>query len=389
MSFQEKLELFNPYRIATIKGQSELRSKIVEGKLTPNEAVEGIEYVNIDDNLIRIARDVRGELLRQIDALESAFEGVGSLELEYYKYRLGHVMYLLNYVDNKPLKANLEISRNMFGEPTSDDVNWVNEYRESSDKFSFEKEGGDEMNASEVVDYYYEIGRDLFEESGMRVIVSEDKVSITFSPEEKVLYIPHGRVMTEKEAVGLFFHEVGRHMAAFYNAEKLSDQVADFKYLQYGLNGYLNVEEGLATTLEQVARGYSLEDIQKGALSNIRAAHIIVTSEFFADPEGMGPNELYERFLELGVAPKSAASFVFRYFRLNGFTKETNYPLGMKMMSERLLECSDSEIDVHWAGKFGMEQYDQVSGLIAQHGLTVPFGWEWVKETMSTHSWRG
>lgn len=388
MSFQEKLELFNPYRVATIKGQSELRSKIVEGEITPMEAVEAIEYVNIDDSLIRIARDVRGELLRQIDVLESAFEGAGSLELEYYKYRLNQVMYLLNYVDGQPLNANLEISKNMFGEPTADDVNWVNEYRESSDKFSFEKEGGDEMNAYEVVAYFYEIGEDLFEESGMRVLVSEDKASITFSPEEKVLYIPHDRIMTEKEAIGLFFHEVGRHMVAFYNAETLSKQVGDFKYLQFGLNRYLNVEEGLAMTLEQVARGYSLEDIQKGALSDIRAAHIIVTSEFFAEPEVMGPNELYERFLELGVAPKSAALYVFRYFRLNGFTKETNYPLGMKMMSSRFLECSDSEMDVHWAGKFGMEQYGQVSGLISQHGLTFPFGWEWVKETMSKHSWR-
>lgn len=388
MSFQEKLGLFNPYSVATIKGQSVLRQKIAEGQITPKEAVDGIEYVNIDDRLITIARDVREELLREIDGLESAFEGIGSLELEYYKYRLNQVMYLLNYVDGMPLSANLEISKRMFGAPTDDDVRWVDEYRSSDSSFSFEKKGGSEMNAREVVEYFYEIGSDLFAESGMKVEVSEDKASITFTPEERTLYIPHDRIMTEKEAVGLFFHEVGRHMAAFYNAEKLSEQVEDFKYLQYGLNGYLNVEEGLAMTLEQLARGYSLENIQKGALSDVRAAHITVTSEFFADPEAMGPNELYDRFLELGVAPKSAALYVFRYFRLNGFTKETNYPLGMRLMSSRFLEASDSEMDIHWAGKFGMEQYGHVSKLITEHGLTVPFGYDWIKETMDSNAWK-
>src|SRR5690606_6098748 len=134
----------------------------------------------------------------------------------------------------------------------------------------------------------------------------------------------------EERIEALIQHEVGTHVATYYNGKTTS-----FKLLYSGVPGYEELQEGLAVLSEYLVGGLSNSRLRILA-ARVVAVHKMIDGHSFIETF----NLLTEKY---NFKAKSAFNLTMRVFRGGGLTKDAVYLKGLIDLLEHLRNGNEIE----------------------------------------------
>lgn len=170
--------------------------------------------------------------------------------------------------------------------------------------------------------------RKQYPEVAQEVHIREDIEGILVS--RGILWISDTFKVSRERAEGLVQHEVGTHIATYYNGK-----AQPFKLFYTGVPGYEQLQEGLAVLAEYIMGG-----LTGGRLRTLAARVVAVNSM-------VGGHSFAETFDLLRdkyhFSPRSAFSTTMRVYRGGGLTKDAVYLKGFLNLLEYIKKGNDLE----------------------------------------------
>lgn len=155
----------------------------------------------------------------------------------------------------------------------------------------------------------------------------------------------------------LIHHEIGTHILTYFNG--LSQP---FKQLHTGLQGYDEMQEGIAVLSEYLCGGLTLNRI-KILAARVVAVHAMIDGATFVETFHLLKNEY-------GILPKTAFSVTSRVFRGGGLTKDAVYLRGFLHIFDYLKE--GGKLDLLFVGKIAANHIPLIQELLLRKILIAP-----------------
>jgi len=134
--------------------------------------------------------------------------------------------------------------------------------------------------------------------------------------------------ITAHRALALLQHEVGTHVATYYNG-----MAQPFKLFYLGVPGYEQLQEGLAVLSEYLAGGLTRQRMRILA-ARVVAVNYMLSGNAFPDTFGL----LVDKF---GFQPQTAFHITMRVYRGGGLTKDAVYLKGLLHVIEYIKAGND------------------------------------------------
>ncbi|UII30995.1 flavohemoglobin expression-modulating QEGLA motif protein [Fulvivirga ulvae] len=159
-------------------------------------------------------------------------------------------------------------------------------------------------------------------------------------------------------AQALIQHEVGTHILTYCNGRR-----QPLQQMYAGLDGYDQLQEGLAVLNEYLAGGLTAGRLRLLA-ARVVAADMMVKDSGFIETF----NYLRE---ELKFTKHTAFDITTRIFRGGGFTKDSVYLRGLEQLMEFLKK--GGRLKTLYIGKFDLKHVDLIEELVHRNVLNEPF----------------
>ncbi len=170
------------------------------------------------------------------------------------------------------------------------------------------------------------------------------------------LYIYKYSYFSKKEAVSLLHHEIGTHILTYINGK-----LQRFNLLHIGLDGYEEMQEGLAVMAEYLSNTLTLKRLKILSARVIAVDMILKGADFI---------EVFNKLREYGFGEKESFMITTRVFRGGGFVKDAVYLRGFLKVFEYLKGIDD--FHVLYAGKYSFEHINFIRELIARDIVFKP-----------------
>ncbi len=197
--------------------------------------------------------------------------------------------------------------------------------------------------AEEEIDYY----RQFYPDIKSKVKVREDIVSKAIVSDGN-LYIYKYAVFSKREAISLLNHEVGTHILTYVNG--LNQK---FRLLHVGLDGYDEMQEGLAVLSELLTDSLSFNRLRVLSARVVASDMITNGADFI---------EVFHRLQEYGFSERDAFMITSRVFRGGGLIKDSIYLRGFIRILDFIKE--NEEIELLYCGKFAFSHYPMIRELV-------------------------
>lgn len=155
----------------------------------------------------------------------------------------------------------------------------------------------------------------------------------------------------------LIHHEIGTHVLTYFNG--LSQP---FKQLHTGLQGYDEMQEGIAVLSEYLCGGLTLNRI-KILAARVVAVHAMIDGATFVETFHLLKNEY-------GLLPKTAFTVTTRVFRGGGLTKDAVYLRGFLHIFDYLKD--GGKLDLLFVGKIAANHIPLIQELLLRKILIAP-----------------
>lgn len=188
-------------------------------------------------------------------------------------------------------------------------------------------------------------------------VVSTNKGSFRVSSANKLIVVPDGREYTDNEIYRLPIHEGGGHVFRAANGYNQPYQV-----LGVGTGGYMEVEEGITTTLEELTGSLDSGTMEKYA-SRVLAVQSVLDGDSF--------RETYEMLREgYHLDEDDAWDRTMRAHRGGGCIKDHVYLKGKIKVQQHLEEGGD--LKYLMMGKTDLEDQEEMERLVEENTLVAP-----------------
>ncbi len=217
----------------------------------------------------------------------------------------------------------------------------VEEKKEKEEKSISAKELA-EM-AKEEIDYY----RGIYPHINSKVKVREDIVSKAIVSDGN-LYIYRYATFSKREVKALLNHEVGTHILTYVNG--LTQR---FRLLHVGLDGYEEMQEGLAVLSELLTDSLSIKRLKVLAARVIGSDMIVKGADFI---------EVFRKLKSYDFSDREAFMITSRVFRGGGLIKDSIYLRGfLKVLS---FIQTKNDVETLYCGKFSFSHYPIIRELM-------------------------
>ena len=205
--------------------------------------------------------------------------------------------------------------------------------------------------AQEEINFY----KKLYPGFNPKVKIRSDIVSKAIVSDGN-LYIYKYSSFTQKEAISLLNHEIGTHILTYINGktQKLS-------LLHVGLNGYEEMQEGLAIIAEYLSDSLSINRLRVLSARVIAVDSIIKGADFI---------EVFRLLRNYGFEEKDSFMIATRVFRGGGFVKDAIYLRGFLRLLEIFRDIDD--IYLLYTGKYSFEHIPFIKELVLRGVVYKP-----------------
>ena len=261
----------------------------------------------------------------------------------------------LSIIEARGLKKALWLSLFLYEEPSEELVNLSKEilekeYLEENEERTITAKELARM-AEEEITYY----KKFLPSITSKVKIREDIVARALVSNGNLFIYKYSK-FTEKEAVSLIHHEIGTHILTYFNGMQ-----QPFKLLHTGLNGYEELQEGLAILSEYFTDTLSLKRFRILA-ARVLASKILIDGADFI--------QVFRSLVQYGFSPREAFMITARVFRGGGFIKDAVYLRGFL----KLIDFIKNNTDIYtlYTGKFSFEHIPLIKELIEREVIKRP-----------------
>lgn len=276
--------------------------------------------------------------------------------LEYY---LDQIKLVQNIGKDSSIVRNL--TEKSFGKPIEegDDFDVVEEARDMVRNGCGVENGypgsGETYDPGEMVEKF-EIVLENFGLLGDWNVDTTEKGGFRVSAPKREILVPKKREYDDKEAQHLLHHEIGGHTLRAANGYNQPYQI-----LGVGTEGYMRIEEGITTTLEEMTGTLDPELMEKYA-SRVLAVQSVLNGDSFRDT--------FEMMREYGLDEDDSWDRTMRAHRGGGCIKDHVYLKG-KMRVRQYLE-EGGELKYLMIGKTDLEDQEDMKRLEENNTLVNP-----------------
>lgn len=281
---------------------------------------------------IENSREIRRELERLGSELEEV--EVEDAVQQLYKDSVDEGDALLDIAENLGDPAVVQpASREIYGEPSKEAVNWAEDILSQESVPEESKESG--FGTGEMVET---VERTLDVLGLDWEVETEDKSIFSVNAANQEISVPDEREFTENEMMRLPLHEIGVHAVRGANGYEQEYQV-----MGAGAGGYHQAEEGLALFLEE-ATGLSDPAVKRKYAARAKSVESMMNGDSFRDT--------YEMNRGYGFDDEDAWKMTMRAHRGGGFIKDHVYAEGLRQVQAYIGEQSGE----------GLEEFAEMEG---------------------------
>jgi uncharacterized protein (TIGR02421 family) len=169
--------------------------------------------------------------------------------------------------------------------------------------------------------------------------------------------IRENEVFDTDEAIALAHHEVGIHMLTSMNAKEQR-----LKFLQVGLPGSTETQEGLAVFSEFMSGKIKVARLKELALRTIAIDYMVKGADFL---------ECYNTLIaKYNTIPDKSFDITARVYRGGGFTKDFVYLRGFKKILD--MYHAKKDLSLLLVGKTSVRYYDLLNELMNRKAISKP-----------------